>query len=100
MASNSDDRPAKRAKTSHDSEHGRPHKRRKDDRRSNGQQSPSDAAQQRSKGKMGYRKFSAAISSSGIHNDDVGIFVSSDMGQEKKCLRELEDLLGQVCALL
>jgi len=37
------------------------------------------------------------ISASGIHNDDKGIFVTYAMGQENKCLREMNDLLSQVC---
>ena len=37
------------------------------------------------------------ISASGIHNDDKGIFVTCDKGQENKCLREMNDLLSQVC---
>ncbi|KIW75274.1 hypothetical protein Z517_12048 [Fonsecaea pedrosoi CBS 271.37] len=40
----------------------------------------------------------AAISASGIHSDDVGIFVTCDKGQEKKCLQELSDLLDELFA--
>ncbi|KIW89374.1 uncharacterized protein Z519_10228 [Cladophialophora bantiana CBS 173.52] len=39
---------------------------------------------------------SAAISASGIHSGDVGIFVTSDKGQERRCLQELSDLLEEV----
>ena len=38
-----------------------------------------------------------SISASGINNDDAGIFVTCDKGQEGKCLREMNDLLSQVC---
>jgi hypothetical protein len=38
-----------------------------------------------------------SISASGIHNNDSGIFVTCDMGQESNCLREMNDLLSQVC---
>lgn len=38
-----------------------------------------------------------SISASGIHNNDRGIFVTCDMGQEGNCLREMNDLLSQVC---
>ncbi|EXJ60248.1 hypothetical protein A1O7_04400 [Cladophialophora yegresii CBS 114405] len=37
----------------------------------------------------------ATISASGIHSGDVGILVTSDKGQEKKCLQELSDLLAE-----
>ncbi|ETI24924.1 hypothetical protein G647_04294 [Cladophialophora carrionii CBS 160.54] len=37
----------------------------------------------------------ATISASGIHNGDVGILVTSDKGQEKKCLQELSDFLAE-----
>ena len=37
------------------------------------------------------------ISGSGIHNNDKGIFVTCNMGKENKCLREMNDLLSQVC---
>ncbi|KIW27995.1 uncharacterized protein PV07_07687 [Cladophialophora immunda] len=40
----------------------------------------------------------AVISASGIHSDDVGIFVTCDKGQEKKCLQELSDLLEELFA--
>lgn len=33
---------------------------------------------------------------SGIHNDDAGIFVTCDKGQEVKCLREMDDILSEV----
>ncbi|OAL30376.1 hypothetical protein AYO22_01574 [Fonsecaea multimorphosa] len=39
-----------------------------------------------------------AISASGIHSDDVGIFVTCDKGQERKCLQELSDLLDELFA--
>ncbi|KAJ9603561.1 hypothetical protein H2200_011747 [Cladophialophora chaetospira] len=47
-----------------------------------------------SRSKPGHRQ-QPMFSASGIHNDDVGIFVTSDKGQEKKCLQELSDLLGE-----
>ncbi|KIW68972.1 hypothetical protein PV04_04880 [Phialophora macrospora] len=47
-----------------------------------------------SRGSPHYRQ-RATISASGIHNDDVGILVTCDKGQEKKCLQELSDLLGE-----
>ncbi|OAP65397.1 hypothetical protein AYL99_01369 [Fonsecaea erecta] len=40
----------------------------------------------------------ATISASGIHSDDVGIFVTCDKGQERKCLQELSDLLDELLA--
>ena len=40
-------------------------------------------------------KGKASISSSGIHNDDVGVFVTCSKGQEKRCLDELNDLFMQ-----
>ncbi|KAK5061192.1 hypothetical protein LTR84_007734 [Exophiala bonariae] len=43
----------------------------------------------------GKNRQALVISASGIHNNDVGIFVTSDKGQEKKCLQELVDLLGE-----
>jgi hypothetical protein len=52
-----------------------------------------------SRGSPHYRQ-RATISASGIHNDDVGILVTCDKGQEKKCLQELSDLLGEVCAVV
>jgi hypothetical protein len=36
------------------------------------------------------------ISVSGIHSGDVGIFVTCDKGQEKRCLQEISDILGEV----
>ena len=36
------------------------------------------------------------ISASGIHSGDVGIFVTCDKGQEKRCLQEISDILGEV----
>ncbi|KAJ9637994.1 hypothetical protein H2204_004584 [Knufia peltigerae] len=36
-----------------------------------------------------------AISASGIHSGDRGIFVTCDKGQEKKCLREISDILSE-----
>ncbi|KAI1625547.1 hypothetical protein EDD37DRAFT_308228 [Exophiala viscosa] len=36
-----------------------------------------------------------AISASGIHSGDVGIFVTSDKGQERKCIQELSDILSE-----
>ncbi|KIV82124.1 hypothetical protein PV11_04254 [Exophiala sideris] len=36
-----------------------------------------------------------AISTSGIHSGDVGIFVTSDKGQERKCIQELADILSE-----
>ena len=47
------------------------------------------------RGKSKYRQ-QATINASGILNDDVGIFVTSDKGQEKRCLQEMADLLGEV----
>ncbi|EHY58652.1 hypothetical protein HRR83_007375 [Exophiala dermatitidis] len=41
------------------------------------------------------KRQTAQISASGIHNDDVGIFVSSDKGQERKCLQEISDVLNE-----
>ncbi|KAG9773243.1 hypothetical protein KCU88_g5867, partial [Aureobasidium melanogenum] len=41
------------------------------------------------------KRQTAQISASGIHNDDVGIFVSSDKGQERKCLQEISDILNE-----
>ncbi|KAK5446422.1 hypothetical protein LTS15_009761 [Exophiala xenobiotica] len=35
------------------------------------------------------------ISVSGIHSGDVGIFVTCDKGQEKRCLQEISDILGE-----
>jgi len=35
------------------------------------------------------------ISASGIHSGDVGIFVTCDKGQEKRCLQEISDILGE-----
>lgn len=37
----------------------------------------------------------ANTSSSGIQADDVGLFVTCDKGQERKCLAEVHDLLSQ-----
>ena len=37
------------------------------------------------------------ISASGIHSGDAGILVTCDKGQEVKCLREMSDLLSEVC---
>ncbi|KAK5223431.1 hypothetical protein LTR47_010163 [Exophiala xenobiotica] len=34
------------------------------------------------------------ISVSGIHSGDVGIFVTCDKGQEKRCLQEMSNILG------
>lgn len=55
--------------------------------------------QQSGKWKMRRAKLNGevVISASGIHNDDKGIFVTCAMGQENKCLREMNDLLSQVC---
>lgn len=39
---------------------------------------------------------SVNVSASGIHNDDAGIFVTCDKGQESKCLREMDDILSEV----
>ncbi|KAK4940202.1 hypothetical protein LTR10_019631 [Elasticomyces elasticus] len=36
-----------------------------------------------------------AISTSGIHSGDIGIFVTSDKGQERKCIQELADILSE-----
>ncbi|KIW11516.1 hypothetical protein PV08_10817 [Exophiala spinifera] len=36
-----------------------------------------------------------AISASGIHSGDHGIFVTCDKGQERKCLQEISDILGE-----
>lgn len=36
-----------------------------------------------------------SISSSGIHNDDVGVFVTCSKGQERRCLDEANDLFMQ-----
>lgn len=38
---------------------------------------------------------SVNVSASGIHNDDAGIFVTCDKGQESKCLREMDDILSE-----
>ncbi|EXJ88936.1 hypothetical protein A1O3_02000 [Capronia epimyces CBS 606.96] len=72
---------------------------------------PHTASQRTSKSKASYRKqrprdpslsqgkpkarHITPVSASGIHNGDVGIFVTCDKGQEKKCLLELGDLLGE-----
>ena len=81
---------------------GRPSKRVKmDNAKSEGAARPEKARHGKSQdsnqphGKSKYRS-QATFSASGIHNDDIGIFVTSDKGQEKKCLQELSDLLGEV----
>ncbi|EXJ94606.1 hypothetical protein A1O1_03002 [Capronia coronata CBS 617.96] len=55
-------------------------------------QSARDPSQ--TQGKSGNRQITQ-VSASGIHSDDVGIFVTCDKGQERKCLEELSDLLGE-----
>ncbi|KAF7507300.1 hypothetical protein GJ744_010734 [Endocarpon pusillum] len=52
-------------------------------------QSPRWKAQKASSGKR------LMTSASGIHNDDAGIFVTCDKGQEVKCLREMDDILSE-----
>jgi hypothetical protein len=37
---------------------------------------------------------------SGINNDDAGIFVTCDKGQENKCLREMDDILSEVLPIM
>ena len=41
-------------------------------------------------------KGGSKVSASGIHNDEAGIFVTCDKGQESKCLREMDDILSEV----
>lgn len=36
------------------------------------------------------------FSASGLHSGDVGVFVTCDKGMEKRALREVEDLLGEI----
>ena len=47
------------------------------------------------KGQEASRSGQLRVSASGIHNDDAGIFVTCDKGQEANCLREMDDLLSQ-----
>jgi hypothetical protein len=43
---------------------------------------------------------SPSLGASGINNDDAGIFVTCDKGQENKCLREMDDILSEVLRLV
>jgi hypothetical protein len=88
-----DSRPSKRAKTSqHNSDARKLNTKNKTKHR--GGQSRNTNQQSDSKGDD---RRQPVFSASGLHSDDVGIFVTSDKGQEKRCLQELSDLLSEVC---
>jgi tRNA acetyltransferase TAN1 len=86
-----DSRPSKRAKTIHNNSDTR-----KQNNKSKAKYRGSQPRNSHLSDSNGNARKQPTFSASGIHSDDVGIFVTSDKGQEKKCLQELSDLLREV----